>query len=300
MPEPATPAPLRGVLMLAGAALCMSLAVLLAKLMSRGISSPELVLLRSLFMVIVVGAWARARGEPLFPRRGRLAALFLARGLLGTVGFLLFFEALRRISMADTVILFQAHPAVVALLSPLLLKERLRLGQLLLVLGSVAGVGLVVAPSGQGSLDGRLLAVGCAVTTGFAVALVRILSRSLPTLTNALAFPLVAVATMGPALLAGLPWLSWGTPSPRDWGLIGAFAALSTTGQVLITAGIGCVPAARGAPIANLQVVFALVLGYLFLGEVPSPWSLLGASVVVTCLVLLARRKVEPGEEATC
>ena len=293
--------PVRGALALATSALCLTLAALAAKLLSPAVSAPQLVFLRSLVMVAAVGLWARGRGEPLFAAERRSGLLLLLRGVLGTVGAMLFFGALRRIPLGDTMILFQSHPALVAFVSPWILGERLRPWQLLLVLGSIGGVALVVGPEGGGDWIGRGMALGCAVTTGLAVALVRLARRELPALTVAIAFPAVAVATIGPAIALRVPWFSWGDPTPLDWGIVAAIAALGTIAQVLQAVGLGCMPAARGAPISNLQVVFAVVLGYLLLDEVPTATSLAGAALIVVCLLLLSReRSARASDEKAC
>lgn len=278
-----------GSLILAGAALSFSLTGLSAKMLPHAIGPPQLVLLRSAFMVVVVGGWALARGEPLWILERREGLLLVLRGILGTAGFLLFFGALQRIPLADTVILFQAHPLVVAALGPWLLGERNRPRQWMLMALSLVGVVLVVGPTGQADLAGRAMALGCALVAGTAYAVMRMLSSSVPTLTIAFAFPAVAVATTGPLMALGVPGFTWANPSAVDWLWILAVAVSATSGQVLLTLGLGRVPAARGSAISNSQVVFAVVWGILFLGEVPAWTTLAGASIVVTCLVLLSR-----------
>ena len=279
-----------GSLLLAGAALSFSLTGLSAKMLPAAIGPPQLVLLRSAFMVVVVGAWALHRGEPLWKARRREGLLLLLRGILGTAGFLLFFGALQRIPLADTVILFQAHPLVVAAIGPWLLRERTQRGQWVLMTLSLVGVGLVVGPTGGGDMAGRGMALGCALVAGFAYSIMRLLSSSVPTLTIAFAFPAVAVATSGPLIALGVPGFTWTDPSAADWMWILSVAVTSTIGQILLTLGLGRVEAARGSAISNSQVVFAILWGVLFLGEYPSWNTLLGAALVVTCLALLSRR----------
>jgi drug/metabolite transporter (DMT)-like permease len=272
-----------------GAALSFSFTGLCAKKLSPEIDPPQLVFLRSSFMVVVVGAWARMRGEPLWVLERREGWLLVLRGALGTGGFLLFFGALQRIPLADTVILFQAHPLVVAAIGPWLLGERNRLSQWLLLALSLAGVALVVGPSGGGDMTGRLMALGCAVVAGSAYSIVRLLSSRVPTSTIALAFPAVATATMGPLLALGVRGFEWSAPTPADWGWILGVASFSTVGQMLLTLGFGQVPAARAAALSNTQALFATLWGVVFLGEVPAATTLFGAAVVITSLVALTR-----------
>jgi drug/metabolite transporter (DMT)-like permease len=154
---------------------------------------------------------------------------------------------------------------------------------------SLVGVGLVVGPTGGVDVVGRGMALGCALVAGAAYSIMRLLSASVPTLTIAFAFPAVAVATAGPLIAAGVPGFGWADPSASDWLWILSVAVTSTAGQVLLTLGLGRVEAARGSAISNSQAVFALLWGVLFLGEYPAWNTLLGAAVVITCLVLLSR-----------
>lgn len=284
-----------GTAALAGAALSFSLTGLSAKMLSPGIDPPQLVLLRSSFMVLVVGAWALARGQPLWARQRKDALLMVLRGVLGTIGFLLFFGSLQRIPLADTVIIFQAHPLVVAALGPWLLGEKNRAVQWFLMVGSFLGVVLVVGPSFHGELTGRSMALGCALVAGLAYTIMRLLSVRVPTLTLAIAFPAVAVAVTGPLILLGVPGFGWFAPTPTDWLWILAVAATSTSGQVLLTLGLGRVPAARGSALSNTQAIFAMLWGILFLGEIPSWNTAVGAAVVILCMVLLNRTRRDPG-----
>ena len=81
--------------------------------------------------------------------------------------------------------------------------------------------------------------------------------------------------------LLPLAWL-WHTPSPDQllWLLLlGGFA---TAGQLLLTRGMACAPAARLGPFAFFSVVFGAVLGWLFWQEV------LGWSTVIGTLLVMA------------
>ena len=62
---------------------------------------------------------------------------------LGTIGLFTFFFALKRLPLADTVLIFQAHPLIVAMLAPWFLKERNRPLHWFLIIASVIGVFLV-------------------------------------------------------------------------------------------------------------------------------------------------------------
>jgi len=184
------------------AAFFFSLFSLFGKAVSPDISAAQLVLVRSLLMVPVLAVWAWRAGQPLI---GAKKSLLLLRGLLGSAGLFFFFLALKLLPLADTVLIFQAHPLVVALAAPWLLKERNRPSHWILLSVSILGVALVVGPTGAGSWMGRLSGLACCVVAGFVYVLVRYLRRFEPTLTVAFSFPAVTVMLFAPPFLLKVP-----------------------------------------------------------------------------------------------
>jgi len=265
-------------LVLGLAAFFFSLFSLAGKAVSADISSSQMILVRSLFMVPVLALWAKRKGHPLIGKRKFF--LFL-RGLLGTASLFAFFYALKRLPLADTVLIFQVHPLIVAALAPLFLKEPNRPLHWLFLGISVVGVVLVVGPTGEGTWDGRLSAFICCILASFTYILVRFLRRTEATLTIALTFPAVSLLVFGPAFALALPGFEWVAPSTVDWLYLIAMSAAAALGQVLMTLGLGKVPAARGTGLSNLQVAFALLYGILFFGELPGWVTLAGAVLIV-------------------
>ncbi len=262
------------------AAFFFSLFGLAGKALPDAISVPQMILVRSIIMVPVLGIWALRRGHPLV---GQRKGLLFFRGFLGTLSLFAFFYALKRLPLADTVLIFQAHPLLVAALAPLFLKERNLPVHWFLLLVSFAGVVLVVGPTGAGSWEGRLTALACCVLASFVYIIVRVLKRTEATLSIAISFPAVSLVLFGPAFLFGM--YDWVSPSLYDWFLLGAMAISAAAGQVLLTKGLGMVPAARGTALSNLQVAFALTYGVLIFQEIPG-WVTVAGAVLIVCAQL--------------
>jgi drug/metabolite transporter (DMT)-like permease len=66
-------------------------------------------------------------------------------------------------------------------------------------------------------------------------------------------------------------------------------AVSAAVGQVLLSLGLGKVPAARGTGLSNLQVAFALIYGLAFFHEIPTWVTVGGAVLIIASQVLLAR-----------
>lgn len=294
MKPPGTSDERRGILILGLAAFFFSLFGLTSKAVSEEISSVQMIFVRSIIMAPLLGIWAVRRGHSLLGKRRWL--LFL-RGAVGTASLFAFFFALKRLPLADTVLIFQAHPLVVAALAPWLLGEKNRPIHWLLLCLSLAGVALVVGPTGEGSWEGRLSIFVCCVLAGFVYILVRFLKRTEQTLTITFWFPAIAVLVTGPAFLLDLPGFTWTEPSPRDWVFMVLLAVTAILGQVLLTLGLGRVPAARGTAVSNLQVALALVYGIVFFAEFPGIVTITGAVLIVVVQFVLAVVPPSPSTE---
>ena len=103
------------------------------------------VLSRGLLMTVVFVALARRRGVPVV---GRKPGMLLVRGLLGYGALSCYFWSVQHLPLGDAVLLQYSHPVFVALIAPLVLREPTRPMQLVLVGAALAGVALIVQPTG--------------------------------------------------------------------------------------------------------------------------------------------------------
>jgi len=188
----------RGALYIAVSSFGFSAMTALVKLASARLPVGEIVLARAVVTLALSYAMlVRARlPRPWATQRGRL----VLRGLFGFGGLAGYYGAVVLLPLADATTLWNLTPLLTSLLAWRLLGERVGAQAVVALACGIAGVLLIVHPSGSG-LDplGVALALGAAICSSCAYVTVRQLSRTEHPLVIVFYFPLVATPL-------ALPW----------------------------------------------------------------------------------------------
>lgn len=202
-----------------------------------------------------------------------------------------FFYALGALPLAETVALSFLSPIFLAIFGVLLLREPLdgRIG-LALALG-LAGMLVIVGPrigseaySSEATL-GAVAALISAVAYALAMTLLRARARHDPVVT------IVFIQNIGPALILLAPAMFvWTTPDPVDWSVFLMIGFAGVAGHLLLAMAFARAQAARLAPLEYTALVWAILFGFLFYGEVPTAYVLAGAALIVAAAVAASRR----------
>ena len=132
-----------------------------------------------------------------------------------------------------------------------------------------------------------LLGLAGALCTALAYVCVRKLSVTEHPLVIILYFPLVSI----PISLPGV--IQQGVmPSGLDWLWLIGVGVLTQLGQIWVTRGLSCLPAARATSLNYVQVVFAATWGWIWFHETVNVLTLAGAALVLmaSCISISAKR----------
>jgi drug/metabolite transporter (DMT)-like permease len=199
-----------------------------------------------------------------------------------TAVLLFIFTAYRHMPLADATAISFLQPVLVLSLSAPLLGERVtRLGWAALFL-ALAGVLLMIKPTGGGSYYGVVMSI---IGTVFS-ALSLLQQRSLSKTETSLAIAFWTLAGSALILLPSLP-ATWIAPTPAQWALLIGNGLASGACQYLTTRALFHAPVAVVAPLSYTKMIWALIVGFIWFGDVPTLVVLCGSAIVIAASTLV-------------
>lgn len=203
--------------------------------------------------------------------------LMIFRALM-QVGSALFVQfALKHMPLAETAALLFVSPLLVALLSGVMLGERLHLHDWLATIAGFAGVLLIARPGGT------VVGIGVvyALTAAFCNALYQLFTRKLtasePPLRQLFYSTLAGAVTM--SLIVPEYWISE-LPTLRQSGLLVGAACSVAVGHFLFIDAARKTPVAILATLLYFKVVWSVLLGLLVFGQLPGFLSVVGMLII--------------------
>jgi drug/metabolite transporter (DMT)-like permease len=221
----------------------------------------------------------------LIPRLGiagllwtRRPVVHIGRGLLLMISTYCMITAISIVPLADAYTVTFTAPFLVTILSIPLLKERVGWRRWTAVVVGFAGVLIVFRPVAAPVHWAMLLPL----ITAFCFALYQILTRKVSYDSRETAFMMLFyLAWVGTAVTTAIVPAYWQAVAPGDWAWMIGMGALGATGHLLLIRALTITPASLLSPFIYSQIVWALGIGYLWFGDVPSGWMLIGCTVIV-------------------
>lgn len=224
------------------------------------------------------------------PKESRKYIFF--RSLFGTIGIFANFYAIGKLYIADASMLNKLSPFFAIIFSYFLLHEKIKPYQLLCVLTAFVGALFILRP-GFDSVATFPAFIGLigGMGAGLAYTNVRLATK------HGAPGPLIVFCFSVFSCVCAIPFIIFDHQPLAWWQLASLLmAGLSATlGQFSITAAYTYAPASELSVYDYTQIVFAALLGIIFLGEVPDIISVLGYLIICGAgiVMFLIRRKKE-------
>lgn len=233
------------------------------------------------FVALIFAAAMLLRTEEKFSFDRKNLPYLLLRAFFGTMGILGNFYAIDHLVLADASMLNKLSPFFAILFSYFILREKTSPGQAIAVVIAFIGALFIIKPTGVSFNAASLVGVMGGMGAGIAYTMVRLLSK------RGERGPFIVFFFSAFSCVATLPFLIFDF-HPMEWWqllcLLGAGLA-ATGGQFSITAAYSFAPAKEISVFDYTQIIFAAALGFIFFGELPDGYSLIGYVIIIAVSV---------------
>ena len=257
----------------------------LGKWLVGGYTVGQLVLVRSVAGLAIMAPAIRRTGLRPF-RRVQRPILQAVRVVMSTLETALFFWALAALPLAEGMTYYMAGPIYVTALSPVLLRERVGAWRWAAVLAGFGGVLLALRPSLERLTVPALCALGGSLTYALFLVATRRLAGTPGTV--------LMTAQLAGALLFGAALVlaqGWTPPGWRDGAMMLVLGAGSLAGNLCVNRSLRLAPASVVVPFQYTMILWGMLFGWLFFGDVLDRTTIAGAAVIAGAGLVLLRSR---------
>src|SRR3954470_1162104 len=253
---------------------CMGAAIKLGY--AAGATTVELGFYRFAFGLAPLLLWIGLSGNRGVWRTQRPLA-HVSRAALGLATMMMTFSALAYLPLAEATTIAFAAPLFAVILSATLLKEPVGRHRWSAVGIGFVGVIVVMQPHGESfPAIGLALAIAAALGVGAVTITLRQIGRTEGTQTIVLWFTLLSLLGLG----ALMPFYAHAHEA-RAWLILVALGLFGGLGQLLMTASLRFAPVSAVVPFDYVQLLWAVLLGYVFFADRPAATTAAGAAIIV-------------------
>ena len=264
-----------GILWMIGATVLLAVAAAVAKWQTEFYPVGEVMFVRSLAGLVVCAALILpVSGFAVFATRRPGA--HIARGLSQSISQTLTVIAVSLMPLAGAVAISFSAPLWAALLSIIWLKERAGPARWAVLLTGFSGVIIVTNPGVDAFQIGALFALGNAIMYGSVTVAVRGMTATESPNTLLMWQMVTMTVCHSFLLLFGFRW-----PTAADAAMLAFGGVANAAAQYAWTKALLMAPTSAVSPFYYLMLVWAMAIGFVVWGEVPTPALLAGSAIVI-------------------
>lgn len=247
-----------------------------------GIDHWALMVYRGLLMALGMAVISRMFDKaPLLRQYRNIGKAGVLVSICFALSTLAFVNAITFTSIANTLVILATAPLFAALYGRIFLAECLKLATLVAIVCVMSGLLLVV---GQNQQAGSWLGNVCALVSAMSIAATFVINRKKK---NINMVPAISLSGVLLAIIA-MPFAHWVVLDAHTVIILLLMAVVVTLAFVMITIAPRYIPAAELSLILPLETVGGTALAWVFLNEVPSTQTILGAAIILMTLVIHA------------
>ena len=283
-----------GVFLVALSAACFGTNAIFARIgYDSGANPATFLFIRFLIASPVMLLIMKMRGL-MFPKGKLLVSLILIGGigLAGTT--LCFYTAIHLAPVNLIIVIAYMYPTVVTLLAAVFLKQPITGYKITALLMTVVGILFTIGMDSGGYISGIILAISAAVFYSFYLIFGSLSIQKAGPFSASTVIILASTVIFGIVLyIQDLQW----PMTALGWLAIIASALISTVlGLIAFFEGLKRIDTANAAIISTFEVVVAVALAIIILGETLTLSKVFGACLVISAVIVLARSEYETAQ----
>lgn len=281
------PTHVRGVALVAAAALCFAAMHNTIRYLTAEIHPFEVAFFRNAFGFIAISPWLIGRGRDAF--KTQWLGKHMVRAVFNALAMLTWYMALSLVPVADASTLSLVGPLFVALGAIWFLGETVSRRRWFGIGVAASGALIIIRPGFESVSVGTWLILLSAASVSVSKLIAKSLSRTDNTATIVGYLALIMMPlTLVPALTV------WRWPTPGEWGWFALIGAFGTTAHLLFIHAYKLADVSLVEAAMMMRVVWAALIGLAVFSEFPDVWTWLGAAIVVTGTTYITRSYAAP------
>lgn len=217
---------------------------------------------------------------------GNAVVLFTGRGMVHSLGVLLWFYAMTRIPIAEVTAMNYLSPVYVSIGAALFLGEKLAFRRILAICAALVGALIILRPGFREVSSGHIAMLGTAVMFAASYLITKSMARDFS--------PVVVVAMLSITVTIGLApfaYAVWVPPTVTQLFWLFLVAAFATLGHFSMTKAFQAAPMTVTQPVTFLQLVWATLLGYFVFDESIDKYVVIGGVVILGAVSFITWRE---------
>jgi drug/metabolite transporter (DMT)-like permease len=210
------------------------------------------------------------------PFLGNNKKLLFLRGFVGVISITCFFQSLNYLAVGTAVSLRYTSPIFAAIFAMFFLKENIKPIQWLLFAIAFIGVLIIKGFGVDINTIGLFLIFCSAITLGLIFVIIRKMGSKENPLVIINYFMIMAFVFGGFMSIN-----NWKTPNLTEWILLLSLGVFGYVGQLYMTKAFQSQETSIIAPLKYLEVVFMIIIGATWFGEIYNLWTLLGIFLIL-------------------
>jgi drug/metabolite transporter (DMT)-like permease len=213
---------------------------------------------------------------------------FGLRGAAHTLGVILWFFAMTRISIAEVTAMNYLNPVYVTLGAAVFFGEKLALRRLAAVGVALLGALIILRPGLREVSDGHMAMIFTAIFFGVSYLLAKKFSGEVSAGVVVAMLSLTVTIGLAPFALA-----VWVPVTAHQVFVLFCVACFATAGHYTMTRAFAAAPLTVTQPVTFVQLVWATLLGALVFGEPVDAFVVLGGGLIIASISFITWREAQ-------